>query len=142
MESGSLSETIPGTGLDAATATAADLQRAITSGQQTSAGLTAFYLARIERLNPALRAVITVSESAAADAAASDQARASAGGHPPAAAAGPAANGARPLAGIPVLIKDNVSVRGMPATAGLARRWPAPRAAMPSSSADCARPAR
>src|SRR5712691_848757 len=102
VEAGSLSEDIPGTGIDATTATAADLQRAITSGSATSAALTAFYLARIKRLNPALRAVITVSETAAADASASDSAR----------AANAAPGG--PLDGIPVLIKDNVAVRGLP----------------------------
>ncbi len=116
VEAGSLRENIPGTGLDAGTATVGDLQSAITSGQLTSADLTAFYLARIERLNPDLRAVITVSESAAADARASDEARAARAAN----AAGDAqsANWAGPLAGIPVLIKDNIGVRGMPATAG------------------------
>jgi amidase len=113
VEAGSLNENIPGTSLDAATVTASDLQRAITSGQLTAAALTAFYLARIERLNPDLRAVISVSESAAADARASDDARAA-----KAAGEAPGANGARPLEGIPVLIKDNIGVRGMPATAG------------------------
>ena len=120
VEAGSLSENIPGTSIDAATATAGQLRQAIASGALTSADLTAFYLARIERLNPGLRAVITVSESAAADARASDNARA--GGNPGAggntgsdtAASAPG----RPLEGIPVLIKDNIGVRGMPATAG------------------------
>src|SRR4249919_737377 len=133
VEAGSLSENIPGTSIDAAAATAGQLRQAIASGQLTAADLTAFYLARIERLNPDLRAVITVSESAAADARASDDARAvrAAGAAGQAAAGGQAqsanaqsanavqsANGARPLEGIPVLIKDNISVRGMPATAG------------------------
>jgi len=104
-EAGSLSEDIAGTGIDAATATVGQLHRAIRSGALTSAQLTAFYLARIERLNPRLRAVITVSATAAAQARASDDGR---------------ANGApgRPLEGIPVLIKDNIAVEGMPATAG------------------------
>src|SRR6266702_8832171 len=75
VEAGSVSENIPGTSIDAAAATAGQLRRAIASGALTSADLTAFYLARIERLNPGLRAVITVSESAAADARASDNAR-------------------------------------------------------------------
>jgi len=106
VDAGSLSEDIPGTGIDVAAATVGELQRAITSGALTSAELTAFCLDRIERLNPRLRAVIRVSESATADAAASDTARAASGAP------------AGPLAGMPVLIKDNIGVRGMPATAG------------------------
>ena len=105
VEGGSLSENIGSTGLDAATATAGQLQRAMTDGTLTSAQLTAFYLARIERLNPRLRAVITVSDDAAAQARASDEARAN-------------GTSAGPLAGIPVLIKDNIAVDGLPATAG------------------------
>jgi len=101
----SLTEPIGGTGLDAATVTAAELGQAMCAGTLTAAGLTAFYLARIERLNPRLRAVISVSALAAADAAGSDARR----------AAGQARG---PLEGIPVLIKDNVSVAGLPATAG------------------------
>ena len=94
-----------GSGLDPGTATVAALRRALTEGALTAAELTAFYLSRIERLNPGLRAVISVSPQAAADARASDEARASG-----------AAPG--PLAGIPVLIKDNIAAAGMPATAG------------------------
>jgi amidase len=86
-------------------ATVAGLQRALSSGSLTSAGLAAFYLDRIERLNPALHAVISVSPHAPAEAAASDAARASG-----------ASRG--PLEGIPVLIKDNIAVAGLPATAG------------------------
>jgi amidase len=86
-------------------ATVAGLQRALSSGSLTSAGLTAFYLDRIERLNPDLHAVISVSPHAAADAAGSDAARARG-----------ASRG--PLEGIPVLIKDNIAVAGRPATAG------------------------
>src|SRR5262249_17600495 len=66
---------------------------------------TAFSRRRIERLTPLLPPVITVSGDAAAEARACDEALAS--GAPPG-----------PLAGIPVLIKDNIAVRGMPATAG------------------------
>jgi amidase len=98
-------EQIGGSGLDAQTATVAGLQQALSSGSATSADLVGFYLARIERLNPELRAVITVSPEAAADARASDAARA-------------AGQTLGPLAGIPVLIKDNIAARGMPATAG------------------------
>jgi Asp-tRNA(Asn)/Glu-tRNA(Gln) amidotransferase A subunit family amidase len=63
----------------------------MSEGSLTSAALTAFYLDRIERLNPDLRAVISASPGAAAEAAASDAARA-AGGAP------------GPLAGIPVRV--------------------------------------
>jgi amidase len=99
------SEAIPGTGLDTATATVADLGRALAAGELTAAQLTAFYLARIDRLNPALHAVISVSPTAAAQAARSDERRRS-------------GQSLGPLDGIPVLLKDNVSVAGEPATAG------------------------
>ena len=49
------------------------------SGALTSAALTGFYLQRIDRLNPALHAVITVNLEAPAEAAASDAARAARG---------------------------------------------------------------
>jgi amidase len=98
-------EQIGGSGRTAGDATVAGLQRAMSEGSLTSAALTAFYLDRIERLNPDLRAVISASPGAAAEAAASDAARA-AGGAP------------GPLAGIPVLVKDNISAAGLPATAG------------------------
>jgi len=81
------------------------LQRAMSAGTLTSAGITAFYLERIHRLNPALHAVITVNPDAAAEARASDAARA--GGAP-----------RGPLDGIPVLVKDNIQTAGMPTTAG------------------------
>ena len=92
-------------GIGARDATVARLQQALSSGSLTSAGLTEFYLDRIARLNPSLHAVISVSPNAPAEAAASDAARASG-----------AARG--PLEGIPVLIKDNIAVAGLPATAG------------------------
>jgi amidase len=81
------------------------LQRAMSAGTLTSADATAFYLARIDRLNPALHAVITVNRLAGEQARASDAVR--------------ARGGARgPLEDIPVLVKDNVEVAGMPTTAG------------------------
>jgi amidase len=81
------------------------LQRAMSAGTLTSADATAFYLDRIDRLNPVLHAVITVNRAAVAEARASDAVR--------------ALGGARgPLEGIPVLVKDNVEVAGMPTTAG------------------------
>ena len=77
----------------------------MTAGTLTSAGITAFYLERIHRLNPALHAVITVNPDAAAEARASDAARAEGGPR-------------SPLEGIPILVKDNIQTTGMPATAG------------------------
>src|SRR5689334_3329652 len=100
-----VSEPIPGTAIDATEATVAALRAALAAGALTAHGLTAFYLSRIERLDPLLHSVITVSGDALAEAQACDEARAA--GAP-----------AGPLAGIPVLIKDNIAVRGMPATAG------------------------
>jgi len=97
--------TIPGTDTDVASASVSGLQQALASGTLTSAALTGFYLERIRRLNPELHAVIAVSPAAAAEAQASDAAR----------AAGTARG---PLEGIPVLVKDNIQAAGMPATAG------------------------
>jgi amidase len=96
---------IPGTQLPAGQPSLAGLQAAMASGTLTSAALTGFYLRRVDRLNPALHAVITVSPDAMAQAAASDAARE---------AAGPRG----PLEGVPVLVKDNIQVAGMPTTAG------------------------
>jgi amidase len=101
----SLAETVGRSGVSAGDATLQSLGRAISAGSLTAAELTGFYLGRIERLNPGLRAVIAVSPDAIGEAVASDARR----------AAG-AARGA--LDGIPVLIKDNVSASGLPATAG------------------------
>jgi len=101
----SLAQAVGGSGVTAADATVASLGRALARGTITAAELTGFYLARIDRLNPALNAVISVDPAAAGEAAASDARR----------AAGTARG---PLEGIGVLIKDNVSVTGLPATAG------------------------
>ena len=106
-------EVIPGTRGSAGHASLADLQTAMATGELTSAELTGFYLQRIDRLNPALHAVLTVNLNAAAEAAASDAVR-----------AGP--RGSRgPLEGVPVLVKDNIQVAGMPTTAGSPALLPA-----------------
>nr|WP_233218627.1 amidase family protein [Deinococcus arcticus] len=71
----------------------------------TCAEVTRLYLGRLEALNPRLRAVITVNPQAQADADALDSR--------PRAARGP-------LHGVPMLIKDNIDVAGLPTTAGSA----------------------
>jgi len=98
-------DVIPGSQVSASRPSVAGLQAAMAAGTLSSAALTGYYLQRIDRLNPALHAVITVNLEAPAEAAASDAARA---------AAGPRG----PLEGIPVLVKDNIQVAGMPTTAG------------------------
>ena len=59
----SLAQTVGGTGVTAADATVANLGQALARGTITAADLTTFYLARIDRLNPALNAVISVLRS-------------------------------------------------------------------------------
>jgi amidase len=98
-------QVIPGTSIDPASAPVADLRKAMSAGAITASSLTTFYLRRVEELDPALHAVITIAPDAMADAAASDAAQAA--GAP-----------RGPLEGIPVLVKDNIQVGGMPTTAG------------------------
>lgn len=104
-DSESLSEIIGQSGNDAGMATVAGIRAAILAGEVTSAELTRFFLDRVAKKNADLGAVISISPDAGEQAEAADRARASG-----------AATGA--LAGIPVLIKDNISVVGSPATAG------------------------
>jgi amidase len=91
-------------GIDVDAATIPQLQHAMNEHRLSSAQLVNFYLRRIDRLNPKLNAVITVSSTARADARAADRARKQ-GDH-------------RPLLGIPVIVKDNIDTTGMPTTAG------------------------
>jgi amidase len=100
-----LTGSVGGTGLDVSTVTAAGLGQAMSSGKLTAVDLAAYCRDRIERLNPALHAVISLSPLASAEAAASDARRA-------------AGQLRGPLDGIPVLVKDNIGVAGLPATAG------------------------
>ena len=58
-----MSEPIPGTAIDATEATVAALRAALAVGALTAHGLTAFYLSRIERLDPLLHSVITVGDA-------------------------------------------------------------------------------
>jgi amidase len=89
---------------DVAAATAAELQAALSAGEFSAVELTRSCLERIAAVNPAIGAVLAVLPDALDQAAASDAHRRS---HPP-----------RPLEGVPVLVKDNIAVTGLPTTAG------------------------
>jgi amidase len=91
-------------GIDVDASTIPQLQSLMNRHRLSSVQLVQFYTHRIEKLNPKLHAVITVSRTALADARAADAARRN-GDH-------------RPLLGIPVIVKDNVNTTGMPTTAG------------------------
>src|SRR5580693_3896063 len=105
QSSAQLTPEIPGTSIDPAISTVADLTQAMAESRLTATALTRHYLDRIADVNPALHAVITVLPDAAEQAAASD-------------AALRAGRPRGPLEGIPVLVKDNVQVSGLAATAG------------------------
>lgn len=98
----------------------ADITADFESGQTNSEAVTAAYIARIETLNPHLHAVIFINPSALDDARASDARRAQ-------------GKSLGALDGIPVLLKDNIDVAGIPTTAGslaLAENVPAQDAPM------------
>ena len=82
------------------------LRRDLASGRVTAVGLVRAYEARIRRLDPRLRAVIVLNPEALNAARAADAARRA--GRP-----------AGPLAGVPILLKDNIeSADPMATTAG------------------------
>ncbi|GGL90440.1 amidase [Nakamurella endophytica] len=91
-------------GIDVDKTTIPQLQALMNRHRLSSRQLVAFYERRIALLNPKLHAVITVSKSAMAEAAAADAARKH--------------GDRRPMLGIPVLVKDNIDTTGMPTTAG------------------------
>ncbi len=112
LSAGTLAALSPGTAaaavpLDLETATVAQLDALMDSGASTSVEITAGYLERISALSvggPALNAVRVVNPDALAEAAAADARR--------------AAGESGPLLGVPVLLKDNIDVKGLPNTAG------------------------
>jgi amidase len=94
--------------VDLTTATIADLQAAYADGSLTAEKVTAAYLARVaayDQKGPTINAVILLNPDALATAKALDAERAA--GH---------VRG--PLHGIPMLLKDNIDVLGLPTTAG------------------------
>jgi amidase len=92
-------------GIDLERSTIPDLQDAMDHHRLSSVELTAFYLGRIDELNPDLHAVIATSPLALVEAVLSDVRRAT--------------HQLRgPMDGIPVLLKDNVDTRILRATAG------------------------
>ncbi|MGP3976247.1 amidase [Streptomyces sp. 8N114] len=97
------SVTLPGIDLD--TVTIPELQARMADGALTSSRLTSAYLGRIKAVDPKINAVLRTDPTALRQAAASD-AR-----HRHGETRGP-------LDGIPVLLKDNVSTRDLPTTAG------------------------
>jgi amidase len=84
---------------------ALEVAGALASGALTSAALVEHLLARAARHEPRLHALIALADDALAQAAAADARRAA--GAP-----------LSPLDGVPVLVKDNIEVLGLPASAG------------------------
>jgi amidase len=91
-------------GVDLDRATIPELQELMDAGDLTSEELVAFYLDRIEVLEPHLNAIIAIDPGALEAAQAADAAR--------------AAGKDGLLLGVPVLLKDNIGTTGMPTTAG------------------------
>jgi amidase len=101
-----LGAAVPAAAYDPVEKSIAQLEADLAAGRTTSVELVEAYTRRIEALNPTLRAVIAVNPAALADARAADAARAA---HRP----------LGPLAGVPILIKDNIeSADPMATTAG------------------------
>lgn len=91
-------------------ATIADIHQAMAAGALSSEKLVQLYLARIaayDRAGPRLNSIIYINPNAKAEAAALDKERADKGPR-------------GPLHGIPVLLKDNIDVAGVPTTNGSA----------------------
>src|SRR5579862_5021822 len=83
----------------------AQISADLASGKTTSAAVTQAYIERIKTYDGALHAVNLISPDALQQAAASDKRRAE-------------NKTLGPLDGIPILLKDNIDVAGVPTTAG------------------------
>jgi amidase len=98
----------PGDRFDVMEKTIAELQTAMQAGTVTARDLVEIYLARIEaydRRGPAINAIVSLNPRALDEASALDRERAQRGPR-------------GPLHGIPVVIKDNFDMAGLPTTAG------------------------
>jgi Asp-tRNA(Asn)/Glu-tRNA(Gln) amidotransferase A subunit family amidase len=96
----------PGSDVDLAFMTVAELSGLLRSGQVTSTELTDLYLARLKRYDPTLQAVVTLTEERAREQAARADAELAAG------------RWRGPLHGIPYGAKDLLAVAGYPTTWG------------------------
>ncbi|MFC4277281.1 amidase [Achromobacter aloeverae] len=94
----------PARTVDLASASVSGLLDAQASGRLSCAGIAQAALSRIHQLDPQLKAFITVNPRLAEEAAALDDRR--------------RAGGSLPLQCIPVALKDNIEVAGMPTTGG------------------------
>ena len=94
-----------GAPLDIATLTASEAAQRLCAGSLTSEQLVAAYLA-LAKATPQLNAFITLDEAGAMKAARAADAARRRGGP------------CKPLGGLPVAIKDNIQVQGLPASAG------------------------
>ena len=115
--------------LDLETAGVAAVTAAMASGATTSVALVEAYLDRIATLNPLVNAIRCLAPDALERAAALDAERAE-------------GRVRGPLHGVPVLVKDNIDVAGLPTTAGAWRSSTRCRTATPRWWSGCARPAR
>jgi len=90
---------------DLASITVAEMRALLDAGRVTSRALVEAHLAQIRLFDPAFGAIRCLSPNALADADASDRIRREHGPR-------------SPIEGIPVLVKDNIDIAGLPTTAG------------------------